>query len=187
MPDPTTYAGFAAGTWPENAPTAVNQNTMRNFIGPTARFLMNLPQVATPYAGQPLMARADGAGFTYAGLSGAAAIDCGGLPIRNSPPDRSVITSSLTLRHNIHNGGFLICDSSSSITLNVALDSSGVLGIRDGFFAEILHAGSGALQLSLGLSGVANQRPDQKLGVAPGLAVTVLLHGVRLFILGAAV
>jgi CBS-domain-containing membrane protein len=114
MPDPTTYAGFAAGTWPENAPTVVNQNTMRNFIGPTARFLMNLPQVATPYAGQPLMA-------------------------------------------------------------------------RDGFFAEILHAGSGALQLSLGLSGVANQRPDQKLGVAPGLAVTVLLHGVRLFILGAAV
>lgn len=150
---PSTFDDFKAGLWPPaDRPPEIPIG--RDFMGAVARKIGPLPESWTSYVNQLVVAKADGTGPTAASVSGGTALTTGGKPIIAPALPISATTTSFALKGAQHNSATIICANASAQTVVLALDSSGVNGIWDGFTCVIFRDGPGTVSLSLG-SGIS--------------------------------
>lgn len=186
MADPKTLQEIKDGnTWPHTGEPGPDEATMAALLLQIAKMIATLPTDWSSYAGELLVVAADGGGPTAASASGATAVDLGGLAFANGKTAVTSVTGSGLLTDNTHRGRDLQYAGSSSITLTINLDPTGLLGVTDGFNCHVYRAydaGSvGQLHLAVG-TGITLQRPDANLGVPPGNAVAIKLIGTRLYV-----
>jgi hypothetical protein len=174
---------FGDGGWPPNN-VRIDKADFRTFVTEVVQRIRTFLIAWSDYAGQIMVVRADGTGVSPAELSESEFADFKGLSIKGAKSYPVMITSSIQLTTNTHNGNDLFVTSASPIALTIAPDGDPDVGITDDFTCRIWRRGSGAVSLTID-SSYDNQHPDLHTKISrQGLSIGIVLLGAELFIDG---
>lgn len=187
MADPANLTALLTNPWPKAGSPGPAQATLAALLRETAQHICTLPTDFSAYGGQPVVAAANGSGLKMLADAGLGVFDFLGLGVKNNATSPLTISGSGLISWNAHLGQELVYAGSAAITLTINLDSTGALGVKTNFQCLIVRAydgGSvGAVTIALG-TGLANQRADGKVAVAPGGVVAVRVMGGRVWLSG---
>jgi len=117
-------------------------------------------------------------------IGGATGANFANKTVRGFKPYEVAVSGNTTLTDNDHGGALIACtNTSGGITLSLAITGNPATGISSGFRCQILRT-TGALSVTLSLSGITNRNPNSHLKVVEARIAEIYLRGTDLYFNG---